>query len=471
MDIILEIFRAVILAATVIFLWDSGRRRFEQPQNGWNFIITGFCLLLFGSILDVSNNFESPNPYIILGNTKTEAFLEKFIGFSGGFLVLAIGLFKWLSNLQATSERAETHARCLQEANRSLQKRREFFEALANNLPIFISLKDTEGRFQFVNQSFKDWVCVDSDDIVGKTVYDIYPENQASGFAALDQEAINRRDVISREVDLSYPDGQTRTVISTRFPVVSSMDDVMGLGTINFDITKLRRAEKVKHEFLSTVSHELRTPLTSIKGALGLIRSGSAGQISTDVQSMLDIAYTNSDRLLLLINDILDMEKIESGKLDYDMKIIDIVSLVDEAIVANSGYGDELGVTFHKTDMETEALVRGDKDRLIQVLSNLMSNAAKFSPSGEPVELSVSRDEVSVRISVRDQGSGVPDEFRKIIFEKFTQGDSSDTRQKGGTGLGLSIAKMIVKQHGGTIGFDSKPGIGTTFFFTLPLSP
>ena len=468
-DIILEIFRAVILAGIVIFLWNSGRNRFERFRKGWNLIITGFCLLLFGSILDISDNFESLNPYIVIGDTETEAVLEKFVGFLGGFIFLAIGFFKWVPGVQAMSELVDVRTHDLQEANKSLEKSRESFEALAENLPIFISLKDTEGRFQFVNKSFKDWLCVNSEDIVGKTVYDIYPKHQADEFAALDEETIISGKVMSREVDLSYPDGQIRTVISTRFPVLSSDGEVIGLGTTNFDLTQLRRAERVKHEFLSTISHELRTPLTSIKGALGLIKSGSAGQVTDDVQSMLSIAYTNSDRLQALINDILDIEKIESGNLEYNMKQVDIISLVDEAIVANTGYGDELGITFVKGVMETDALVFGDKDRLIQVLSNLMSNAAKFSPVGKQVELSVTSDQDNIRIAVKDEGAGVPEEFRKIIFEKFTQGDSSDTRQKGGTGLGLSISKTIVEQHDGTIGFDSTVGVGTTFFFTLPV--
>ncbi|MBL6932222.1 MAG: PAS domain-containing sensor histidine kinase [Rhodospirillales bacterium] len=468
-DIVLETIRAIVLLGILIFLWNSGRNRFGQAQNGWNFILLGFGLLFFGSILDISDNFESLNPFIVIGDTQTEAFLEKFVGFLGGFIFLAVGLFKWIPGVQGLSVLVDNRTHEIQETNMSLKKSRETFKALADNIPVFISLKDTEGRFQFVNKCFEDWACVKSDDIVGKTVYDIYPEEQAAEFAARDAEVIDSQSVMSREIELAYPDGHTRTVISTRFPVLSSMDDVIGLGTINFDITEHKRAEKAKNEFISTVSHELRTPLTSIKGSIGLIRSGTAGDLPEKIRSMLDIAYNNSDRLVTLINDILDIEKIEANKMIFQMRQTDVVCLVEEAIKANKGYGDEYNVTFILTGSPEETLVEGDKDRLTQVLSNLMSNAAKFSPTGEQVELSITRHDNIVRIAVKDNGPGIPEEFKGVIIEKFTQSDSSDTRQTGGTGLGLSIAKAIVEQHGGTFGYNSELGVGSTFFFTLPV--
>jgi len=154
--------------------------------------------------------------------------------------------------------------------------------------------------------------------------------------------------------------------------------------------------------------------------------------------------------------------------MDFQMKPTEVVSLVDEAIEANKGYGDEHGVTFIRSGSDQEALVEGDKDRLMQVLSNLMSNAAKFSPDGERVELSVTHHDETIRIAVRDFGPGIPEDFRDSVFEKFTQSDSSDTRQEGGTGLGLSITKLIVGRHGGTLWFNTETGTGTTFYVDLP---
>ena len=234
------------------------------------------------------------------------------------------------------------------------------------------------------------------------------------------------------------------------------------------DVSQRKEVERLKSEFVSTVSHELRTPLTSIKGSLGLIKAGAVGEIPEAQRSMLDIAYKNSDRLVLLINDILDMEKIEAGKMDFTMAPIDVVSLVESAIEANKGYGDEHGVGFVLADGASRTMVQGDEARLMQVLSNLMSNAAKFSPEGEQVEVSVSGGGGVVRVAVADRGDGIPEAFRKRIFERFSQADSSDTRSQGGTGLGLSITRGIVERHGGTIGFETETGKGTTFFFELP---
>jgi len=254
--------------------------------------------------------------------------------------------------------------------------------------------------------------------------------------------------------------------------VVERADDntPLRMSGISADISVRKETERAKSEFVSTVSHELRTPLTSIKGSLGLVRAGTFGELPEKLQSVLDIAVTNTERLVLLINDLLDMEKINSGNMTFNMESIDIASLIEEAIAANEGYGTEYGISFVFENTDSGLQVLGDKSRLTQVLSNLMSNAAKFSPKGEQVKLSAVRRGDTVSISVEDKGVGIPKDFRDSLFEKFTQADSSDTRQKGGTGLGLSITKAIIDEHGGSINFTSKEGKGSTFFVTLPVS-
>lgn len=227
-------------------------------------------------------------------------------------------------------------------------------------------------------------------------------------------------------------------------------------------------ASRAKSEFLSVVSHELRTPLTSIQGSIGLIRSGASSELPGGTEPLAEIAYNNCERLSALIDDILDMEKIESGKMEFRMDRLEVVSLIREAIEANKGYGNTYRVTFVSDDMPDEVHVTGDKDRLMQVLSNLMSNAAKFSPPGEQVMLSLAREDGTVRVSISDKGPGIPASFRDKIFDKFTQSDSTDTREVGGTGLRLSISKAIVEHHGGEIDYESKVGSGSTFYFTLP---
>ncbi|MBI1206866.1 MAG: PAS domain S-box protein [Azospirillum sp.] len=259
----------------------------------------------------------------------------------------------------------------------------------------------------------------------------------------------------------------------TVFPMDLAVSEVrLGKGRlftgIVRDITERKRTERLKAEFIATVSHELRTPLTSIKGTLKLIIRGVGGEVSAKTASLVDIAYRNVDRLAMLVNDILDIEKIESGRMEFHFAEIDIGSLLDHAAEANKDYARQLAVGFAIKPLCEPLLVSGDFDRLMQVLANLLSNAAKFSPAGSTVEVSAGCCNGDVRITVADRGPGVPEEFRSRIFGKFAQADATDNRQKGGTGLGLSIARTIVERHGGTIGFEDRPGGGAFFHVDLP---
>jgi PAS domain S-box-containing protein len=233
------------------------------------------------------------------------------------------------------------------------------------------------------------------------------------------------------------------------------------------DISKRKRSERLKDDFVATVSHELRTPLTSIAGSLGLLVGGASGKLPGSAARLLSIAYTNSQRLVRLINDILDIEKIESGKATFDLKPVDLRPLVEQAIEANRGFADNYGARIVLGPDTPTATVRADVDRIIQVMTNLISNAVKFSANGEMVDVSISTTAEAIRVSVRDHGPGIPQEFRSRIFEKFAQADVSDARRKAGTGLGLNIVKQIIAQHGGVVGFEDAPGGGTIFYFEL----
>lgn len=252
-------------------------------------------------------------------------------------------------------------------------------------------------------------------------------------------------------------------------PIVTQEGQVRGVTVLSRDISERKKTEQLKNEFISVVSHELRTPLTSIIGSLAMLDGGVAGQLPLQAKTLIAIAYRNSDRLIRLINDILDMEKIASGKMVFDCKVYEVMALVRRSLQINHGYAEQYGVRLVLTEVLPGAQVYVDGDRFEQVLSNLFSNAAKFSPSGGMVEICVYQLDTMVRIAVQDSGPGIPPEFRLRVFEKFAQADSSDTRQKGGTGLGLSICKEIISRMNGTIDFISEPGKGTTFFFDLPL--
>jgi len=230
---------------------------------------------------------------------------------------------------------------------------------------------------------------------------------------------------------------------------------------------KAEQANLAKSEFLSTMNHELRTPLTPILATIKMMKSGALDGSSEKTTQMLEMAESNCDRLSSLINDILDLSKIEAGHLEYRMESVSTDRLIADALIGNALIAKKYGVQLIPGTIEA-ANVNGDEGRLMQVLTNLISNAAKFSPKGETITVSATRIDGKIRFAVTDHGSGISDDFRTHIFDRFTQADSSDTRQAGGTGLGLSICKAIVEHHKGTIDFDSVVGEGSTFYFDLP---
>ena len=235
------------------------------------------------------------------------------------------------------------------------------------------------------------------------------------------------------------------------------------------DITQARAAERMRSEFTSTLSHELRTPLTSILGSLQLLRSGALGDMDRDQGELVEVAERNGQRLLDLINEVLDIEKIESGRLTLMPEPMPIDSLLNESVRLNQGYADRFRANLALHGAVPGVIVRADRKRLMQVMTNLLSNAAKFSPPNSAVDVSVSRPGDTVRVEVSDRGPGIPEAFRSKIFGRFAQADSADSRIKGGTGLGLAVSKRLIELMQGRIGFEDRPGGGTTFFFELPV--
>jgi len=231
-----------------------------------------------------------------------------------------------------------------------------------------------------------------------------------------------------------------------------------------------RESEGMKTEFVSVVSHELRTPLTSIRGSLGLVATGKAGELPEKAKKLISIAYSNCERLILLINDILDIDKIAAGNMHFDQKAESINGMVATAVDANRSYAEKYFVHFEYTPLPEDASILVDANRFQQVITNFLSNAAKFSPAGAKIDIIASIENCCVRVSVKDYGLGIPDEFRSRIFKKFSQADSSTTRRKGGTGLGLYISKQIIEQMGGRIGYNTRVGLGSSFWVEFPLS-
>ena len=237
------------------------------------------------------------------------------------------------------------------------------------------------------------------------------------------------------------------------------------------DVTERHQMERLKNEFISTVSHELRTPLTSIRGSLGLLAGGALGPLPEKASSMVKIAHQNSERLVRIINDILDIEKIEAGKLELHAAALPLRDLLGQALEVNQSYADKYQVRLVLEPVPEGAAVLADPDRLMQVMANLLSNAAKFSQPDSTVNIRASDQGVRMRIEVEDHGEGIPEEFRSRIFDKFAQADGSSSRRFEGTGLGLSITRQLLEAMGGSIGFQSMVGRGTTFYIELPRAP
>lgn len=250
------------------------------------------------------------------------------------------------------------------------------------------------------------------------------------------------------------------------------------------ELLEKERINAAKSEFIATVSHELRTPLTSIRGSLGLVTAGAMGEVPDSANQMIHIAHSNAERLIRLVNNLLDLQKLEAGKMELKFSDVELGALLEETIAANQAYADEFEVAVSQ-ECKRAVHVRGDRDLLIQSVTNLLSNAIKFSPKGETVSVTVTTRtiekpvrksragasdsrETMARIAVRDRGPGIPEEFRKRLFTRFAQASTSSDHPKG-TGLGLSIVKSIVAEHGGEVDCDSEPGEGSTFYIDLPV--
>jgi PAS domain S-box-containing protein len=346
----------------------------------------------------------------------------------------------------------------------------EKFRLAVEACPNGMMMSDATGTIVMVNSEVEQLFGYAREELIGRSVDDLVPER-------LRRQHRRHRDSYARQPEQHRMNGIRDVTClrkdGTEFPAeiglnpIQTRDGLMVLSAI-VDISERKRLDRLKDEFVSMVSHELRTPLTAIAGSLGLLTGNAAGRLPEAAVRLLTIAYNNSQRLVRLINDILDLEKIEAGQVAFHLTHLDLRTLIEQAIEANRAFADGFRVQIRFDAESPNATVLGDFDRLTQVLTNLLSNAVKYSPADGEVEVAIACHGDGLRVTVRDHGSGIPEEFKARIFEKFAQADSAEARQKGGTGLGLSIVKELVHQHGGKVGFDAAPDGGTIFYFDLP---
>jgi PAS domain S-box-containing protein len=347
-------------------------------------------------------------------------------------------------------------------------------------------IKDNEDRYRYLFENSADLILTFAPDgavlhlnaawihtlgypreeLAKMTLYDLVSPEDRKNCKAIIENTLATGSVDKVELSFRTRDGRQIIAeggINCRY---GSSGAVEYCNAIFQDVTKRREIDRMKNEFISVVSHELRTPLTSIRGSLGLLAGGALRKDPEKVERMLDIALKNTERLVRLINDILDIEKIESGKIALDIQAVDASDLINQSIATMHAMAEAGSVQLE--GHPTRGTVFADRDRMLQTLTNLLSNAIKFSRPGSKVTVSSERRGAGLLIRVRDYGRGIPSHKLQTIFERFQQVDASDSRDKGGTGLGLAICRSIVQQHGGAIWVDSTEGKGSEFFVLLP---
>ena len=351
-------------------------------------------------------------------------------------------------------------------AERRLMERELQLRQLIDAMPAAIVVFGRDERILFHNRMYAGLMNTPSEGAVGRRVKEVIgPEVYAqvedhvatalSGRVARFEQQV--QDATGRLID--------QEVVYT--PLHDSEGGVSAGIAVRFDITRLKDLERMKDHFVAVASHELRTPLTSMRGSLGLLQGGVVGQLSEEAAQLVNIAMQNCERLVRLVNDLLDLEKMAAGRVSFRIGLLDWNRVLTQAIESSRGFVESYGVRFELLPM-ADLQVRGDEDRLIQVLSNLLFNAAKFSPRGSVVTVSAEqRPDGWIRTSVRDRGPGIPTHFRPRMFQRFAQASMGEDRPSEGSGLGLAISREIVEHLGGRIGFDSAQDGGTVFWFDL----
>ncbi len=360
-----------------------------------------------------------------------------------------------------------------QEAEDELQLVRRQRELILAAVGDGIYGMDLEGKLTFMNPASAKMLGYTADELQGKDIHEVIHHSHADGTQHSKANCpillgLRRREGVRIRDDVFWrKDGTTVPVEYVASPIIDE-GQIAGMVVAFQDVSERRRLEKMKDEFISTVSHELRTPLTSLRASLGLISSGSLDKRPEKQKQMLEVAIGNCDRLVRLVNDILDFDRVEKGGMPLHREVLPAVDILRRAADVENEAALKAKITF-RFDASSKILVHVDQERILQVLSELVSNAIKFSPPQTIIKLSAQRaDKDEVCIVVEDQGRGIPQEKLDMIFERFQQGDASDSRALGGTGLGLAICRRIVQQHGGRIWAESEPDKGSRFLFTVP---
>lgn len=369
-----------------------------------------------------------------------------------------------LTAFNSMSNKIEANIQQIQTANKHTQ-------AILDNVIDGIVTINKQGIIQSFNQSAENIFGYKAVDVIGRNVKVLMPEPYHH----------NHDQYLQHYMEGGQPKiiGKGREVVGLRkngntFPMDLAVTELRIENEVTFigivrDISERMKVDRMKNEFVSTISHELRTPLTAIHASLDLMGSGVIAEVPEKLVNLLDIAKRNTVRLHDLVNDLLDIEKLEAGQMNFDFAPHSTEQLINDSITLNQGFADKFHVRIEKSKDNVSGMVNVDARRIEQALSNLISNACKFSKKDTVVTIKTTIKNEWIKISVIDKGIGIAAEFYDKIFQKFSQADSTDTRDYEGSGLGLAISREIIDKMNGHIGFESEQGMGSEFFIELPL--
>jgi PAS domain S-box-containing protein len=336
---------------------------------------------------------------------------------------------------------------------------------IVESMPIGLIIIDDDGRIEMNNPSVDRMFGKKQDELQSKYIGSLLgkPDTVTDLEFTTDLIQKTKNHVCEMTVTSGYRDSIPIEISMNEFETLEGKRHLV----LVMDVTERHVVEQLKQEFISMVSHELRSPLNSVLGFLEMLPEGIYGELNSTGQEKVSVAERNVNRLIRLINDLLEIDRTEAGRLSMEISDIPIKPLIDRSVDAVKALADKENITIQVSDSDT--IVTADGDRIVQVIVNLLSNAIKYSPAGGKIEVSTLAQEDWLEVRVKDEGRGIPEKYKGLIFEKFQQVDSSDWRQKGGTGLGLAISKAIVDQLNGSIGVESEEGKGSTFWFRLPI--
>ena len=407
------------------------------------------------------NKNSTANSVILLATI----ILDLFVFLSLVFMIIVNSIEKNIKFSQNTEDVAKN----IGKQNFKTSENEVILSTIINTAPYVIILTDNKGIVILVNPVLEKVFGYKDTELTGKHIDILFP---CSFFGHKTEDKDKRYVKYSSFTDRYEIQATTKNGTPVLVELYTIQMEIKGKTYFKYvfaDLTNQNNALRQKNEFVSLINHSLRTPLTSIQGALNILDANIYGDLPDKVKRLVSIANTNAARLGELIDDIRDIERLESGKIEFNLKNYNITDVIAESIEANKIYADNLKVNIIFNHGDKPIIVNTDISRIDQTFSNLLSSAIRCTPSGKNVVININKNNMNVRISVIDKGKGIPLEFQKMIFEKALP-DSAEKTGIGGSGLGLRSSKLLIEKLGGTINFETKMGEGSTFYFELPIA-